>query len=70
MTTTSPPISRQDIQAKLEQIRAEADRSARAAKPAGMAAAGALAVVVVIGVYLIGRRRGRKARTVVEVRRV
>ncbi|MHB1444056.1 MAG: hypothetical protein ACYCTI_12615 [Acidimicrobiales bacterium] len=63
-------ITRDDIQAKAEQIRQRADQGARAAAPGGLAAAGALVVVVVGVAYLLGRRRGRRNKTVVEVRRV
>ena len=66
----SARIRREDIEAKLEQIRHQVDHTTEAAKPAGMAVAAGVAVAVVAIVYLLGRRRGRKGRTVVEVRRV
>lgn len=70
MSAATARVGRTDIEAKLRQIRQEVDRSTEAAKPMALAAAGA-AVVVVLGLaYLAGRRRGRKGRTVVEVRRV
>jgi signal transduction histidine kinase len=66
----SKKISREDIEAKLREIRGQVDDTAQAAKPAVMAVA-AVAVVLVVGtVYLLGRRRGRKRSTVVEIRRV
>lgn len=68
--TTAERVTRSDIESKLQQIRQEVDRSAQAAKPVGMAVAGVVAVVAVAAVYFLGRRRGRKHRTVVEVRRV
>jgi hypothetical protein len=46
------------------------DRTTEAAKPVAAMVVGAAAVVVIGLVYLAGRRRGRKGRTVVEVRRV
>jgi hypothetical protein len=63
-------VSRDDIEAKLRQIQGEVGRTADAAKPIGIAAAAALAVVLVGAAYLLGRRRGRKRTTVVEIRRV
>lgn len=63
-------VGRSDIEAKLRQIRQEVDRTTEAAKPVGLAVVGAAAVLVVGLVYLAGRRRGRRSRTVVEVRRV
>jgi hypothetical protein len=64
------PITRSDVEAKLREIRGEVGATAESAKGAVLAAAVA-GVVVVVGVaYLLGRRRGRKRTTVVEVRRV
>lgn len=68
--SSSDPVSRTDIEQKLREIRGEVDTAKTAAKPAGMAVA-ALAVVAIIGVaYLLGRRKGRKKSTLVEIRRV
>ena len=71
MTATQQrPVTRDDIEAKLRQIRGEVDSTAKAALPIGLAV-GAAAVAVVVGMaYLMGRRRGRKRATVVEIRRV
>ena len=70
MTPVAGPVSRDDIEAKLRQIQGEVERTADAAKPIGIAAAAALAVVLVGAAYLLGRRRGKKRTTVVEIRRV
>jgi hypothetical protein len=73
VATTSPthaPISRDDIEAKLRQIRQEVRGEASAAAPVGLAVAG-LAVIAVLSVaYLLGRRRGRIRSAVVEIRRI
>ena len=71
MTATQQrPVTRADIENKLRQIRGEVDSTARAAVPIGLAV-GAVAVAAVVGVaFLLGRRRGRKRTTVVEIRRV
>ena len=63
-------VGRPDIEAKLRQIRQEVDRTTEAAKPVALMVAGAAVFAVVGLAYLMGRRRGRKGRTVVEVRRV
>jgi hypothetical protein len=63
-------ITRADIEAKLAEIKGEVDPRAEQAKGALIAAAAAGAVVVILGVYLLGRRRGRSRQTVVEVKRV
>ena len=64
------PISRSDIEAKLNEIKGEVDQTTDTAKPFLLAAGVAAAVVVVTAAYLLGRRRGRKKTTVVEIRRV
>lgn len=68
--TQERPVTRADIESKLRQIRGEVDSTAKAAVPIGLAV-GAAAVAVVVGMaYLMGRRKGRKRATVVEIRRV
>lgn len=64
------PVGRADIEAKLRQIRDEVETTTDAARPALLTAGVAAAVVVLGVVYLLGRRRGRKRSTVVEIRRV
>jgi len=63
-------VTRDDIEAKLRQIRGSVEGTADAAKPVALAVAVAAGVVLVAGVYLLGRRRCRKKTTVVEIRRV
>ena len=64
------PVTRADIEAKLQEIKGEVDNTATEAKSYALTA-GIVAVVVIIGgAYLLGRRRGRKKSTVVEIRRV
>lgn len=63
-------VTRDDIEAKLRQIKGEVNETAEEAKPILTAAAVAAAVVLIAGVYLLGRRRGKKKTTIVEIRRV
>jgi len=63
------PVTKDDIEGKLKEIRGEVDSTAEAAKPIGLAVGAAVVVVVVVFAYVLGRRRGRKKNTVVEVRR-
>lgn len=62
-------ITRQDIETKLRQIRGDVDTVGEQAKGAGMIAAAAAVVVVVAVAYLLGKKRGKRKSTVVEVRR-
>ena len=63
-------IERQDIEAKLRELRGDVDQTARKAAPVGLAV-GAVALVAVVGIaYFLGRRKGRKRSAVVEIRRI
>ena len=68
--TRNGEVTRADIESKLREIRGEVNEVGESARSIGMIV-GAVAVVAVVGaVYLFGRRRGRKEKTVVEIRRV
>lgn len=70
MTSAKGPITRADIEGKLREIRGEVDETTKAAQPY-LAVAAAVVAVAVIGIaYVLGRRRGTKLSTVVEVKRV
>lgn len=59
-----------DIQAKLEEIKGDTTEAAEQAKPAAMIGAVA-GIVVLVGIaFLLGRRRGRRKSTWVEIRRL
>lgn len=64
------PITRNAIEAKLREIKGEVDTTATAAKPVALIVGVAVAVAVVGLAYALGRRKGRKKTTMVEVRRV
>jgi hypothetical protein len=68
--TSNGRITRGDIEAKLRQMRGEVDKTAEAAKVPIMAIAGGVAAAVVVLAFLLGKRRGRRKSTVVEIRRV
>ena len=68
--TTNGRITRADIEAKLKEMRGEVQETAEAAKVPILAVAGGVAAVVVIMAFLLGKRRGRRKSTVVEIRRV
>ncbi len=63
-------VSRDDIEAKFREIKGEVTETAASAKGTLLTVGAAVAVVVVFGVFLFGRRRGRKNTTIVEVRRL
>ena len=63
-------ITRDDIEAKLQELRGEVDQRAEAAKVPAIAVAIGLAVVTIAAAYLLGRRKGKKRQTILEIRRI
>jgi hypothetical protein len=64
------PITRDDIEAKFRELEGEVDDRKEQAISIAVVAGTVLAVAVVFAAYTLGRRRGRKRTTVVEIRRV
>ena len=63
-------ITRADIEAKLHEMQGEVQETAEAAKTPILAIAGGAAALILILAFLLGKRRGRRKSTVVEIRRV
>jgi hypothetical protein len=63
-------VTRGDIEAKLQQIRGFTDTTTEVAQQAARPVLVVLGVGVVVVAFLLGRRRGRKRSTIVEVRRI
>ena len=63
-------ISRADIEAKLREIRGEVDSTSNNVKQYALVAGAVVAVAVVALAFTLGKRRGKRKTTVVEVRRV
>ena len=63
-------IDRDDIKAKFEELQGSLDDTAESARPPLLVVGTAVVVVLVVLAFILGRRRGRASRTVVEVRRV
>ncbi|MCU0310418.1 MAG: hypothetical protein MUE36_05705 [Acidimicrobiales bacterium] len=70
MTTTSTPITRDDIEAKFRDIQSEVDSIEDDVRDYVGIALAAVAVTIVVVAFALGSRRGRKRRTVVEIRRI
>jgi len=73
MSANSPAertVTRADIEAKLAEIRGVADDTTEVAQEATRTAMIAAGAAVVVIAFLLGRRRGRKKSTIVEVRRI
>lgn len=72
MTTTEDrpqSISRDDIEAKFRDLKGDLNQTAESAKGVAIAVGAAVGVVVLIGVFWFGSRRGKKKTTMIEVRR-
>jgi hypothetical protein len=66
----SKKITRDDIEAKLRELRGEVEHRTEAAKTTGIAVGVGVVMVVVIVAYMAGRRRARKRQPVLEIRRI
>lgn len=64
------PISREDIEAKFRAIQGEAVELESEAQDYLILGIAAIAVAVVVVAFVLGVRRGRSRRTVVEIRRI
>lgn len=63
-------VSRADIEAKLRQIQGDVETGIESGRDIGKLAAIGGAVLGAAVIYVLGRRHGRKKRTVVEIKRV
>jgi hypothetical protein len=63
-------ITRDDIEAKLQELRGEVDNRAEAMKVPAIAIAVGVVVVTIAAAYLLGRRKGKRRQTVLEIRRI
>jgi hypothetical protein len=69
-TTTTGTITQKDIEAKFREIKGDIDETAESAQGIAITVGAVVAVVVVLGVFVLGKRRGRKKTTFIEVRRL
>ena len=68
--SSSGPITRADIEAKLQEIRGSVDTTKRQVVDKAKVGAVGVGVVLALLLYLIGHKAGKKQRTIVEIRRV
>lgn len=70
MSDQSERITPDDIEAKFREIADDVDMAAEDARSYAVTAGAVVIVVIAVAAFWLGRRRGRKGATVVEVRRV
>jgi hypothetical protein len=63
-------ITRDDIEAKLQELRGDIDQRTEAAKVPAIAIAIGVAVLTIAAAYFLGRRKGKRRQTVLEIRRI
>jgi hypothetical protein len=64
------PITRGDLESKLRELQGEVDETKESALSTAIAVGAVLAVGVVAVAFLLGRRRGKRRTTGVEIRRI
>lgn len=69
-TPMDRPITRDDLEAKFRELEGGARTQVTSAKGTLLAAGGVVAFIVLLLVFLLGRRAGKQRSTIVEVRRV
>lgn len=67
--TDSGRIDPADIRAKLGELQGEAEQQVESAKQQILAVGALVAIALLIIAFLLGRRGGKRASTVIEVRR-
>jgi hypothetical protein len=68
--TTTGEITRNDLETKFRELRGEVDSATDSAKQYVVVAGAVVAVTVIAVAFFLGRRRGKRSTTVVEVRRL
>jgi hypothetical protein len=70
VATDRPPITRDDIQAKFGELEGQAQDKVESARNTAIAVG--VAAIAVLGAlaFVLGRRRGKKEKTIVEITRV
>ena len=63
-------ITRDDIESKLKELRGEVSQQAEAAKIPAIAIAVGVVVLSIATAYVLGRRKGKRRQTVLEIRRL
>lgn len=68
--TAATPITRDDIEAKFRDIQGDVDEASGAARNYVLVAGVVVGLAVAAAAFYLGRRRGKMAKTIVEIRRV
>ena len=70
MATPATKITRDDLEARLQTFQDGLQGKVEDRKQTLLTAGAAVAALIVLGVFVLGRRAGKKKTTIVEIRRV
>ena len=72
MTASEParPVTRADLESKLRELQGEVDETKDSALSTAITVGAIVAVGVIAVAFLLGRRKGKRRTTIVEVRRI
>jgi hypothetical protein len=70
MSAVPKEIKREDIERKFRELQGDIEHAGASLKSYAMVAGAVVAVTVVGVAFLLGRRRGKRRSTVVEIRRI
>jgi hypothetical protein len=70
MATTTPKVTRADLEAKLREMSGDVEDKVDQVRPTLITTAVAGAILALLVAYLLGRRKGRARSAVVEIRKV
>ena len=70
MSTKTKPITQDDIEAKFRELQGEVDIVSDDVRSYAATVGAVVVVVVVVAAFWLGRRRGKKTKTIVEIRRL
>ena len=70
MNAQPQPIDRNDLEAKMRELQGEVNGTREAATNTLVTVGAIVAVTVIAVAFMLGRRKGRKRTTLVEVRRI
>jgi len=69
-TVPDRQITKADIESKLRELRGEVSERAEATRVPALAVAIGVVFVAIAAAYVLGRRKGRRRQTVLEIRRL
>jgi hypothetical protein len=70
MTVPQRRVTPADLESKLRELQGDVKKTTDSAKPKLMAAGAGALIIAILVAFLLGKRRGKRTSTVIEVRRL